>query len=415
MAFEPQVERSIKRHRQRRLLYRLLVISPLIIVVAASILFVALSARADKGPELYPGLRSSTSFVIPVILIRFLPYFFIIGVAFYKLLMPAIRQFNSLTSEITDYDHHSFQRYKNALQAVSIGSGIATPALVVLDIPTANAIAFRKKGTPAVGVTRELLEADLTSSEVEAVMAHEVSHLVAGDEIRSPNVFTGVGGVVIVLVAVALPFLYSFGSFAYSFSMLALSLFLLPVMVLVGIPLSLHLMMRPYSISRRNPTYYHNEIFADSVAAKLTSNPGALKGAIEKLTGLMRRSEDMPRETIGFTQLFVGPLKKWPLDMDRRVPGILEALGQRRPEGQTAQPLWLVSLAERLGVPGPSRDRYIDAMEKAREKQVHDYIGWEEKLQKSRLHNLEMIEMNKWEAFQVRGGRLIVPPDKWFR
>lgn len=392
MGFEPQVEKSISRHRHRRRIYDLIVITPIVVFILISLIFMAVnlaSSGGDKQESLFDtdsddaeiqsilsGLRM-ISVLLPLFAI--LVFMFQMGQIGYTRLVPVLKDFNSFTMRAPDYNHHHLQRFQDSLHAVSIGSGIPTPALAVLNCPTANAVAFRKKGTVAIGVTRELLEAGLSAHEVEAVMAHEVSHIVSGDELRSPNAAFCLGGAIYVVITVVLCLFFAF-TVKDPTAFFTVSTLLLPLLALASAPLSLNLMMRPYSISKLNPVYFHNDIFADSVAVKLTGNPGALTGAIVRLTGLMNSSLEMPKQKSAFTQLFIGPLKRWILDM---------------PHSK-----WQVS-----------RDEY----RAFREDEMDSFISWENRLLEARLRNLNMIEMNKWEAFQVRGGRPIVPPDKWFR
>lgn len=436
MEFEPQVVRSIERHQRRRMFHKFVAFVPLIVIllVSSGFLIYNLSARS-QFQQSYSGIDmpySMSGQMIMVVFIRFLPYFLIIAVAFYKLIMPSVRQFNSLTELADDYNRLGYQKFNNALQATSIGAGIPAPDLIVLKIPTPNSIALKKGQSRAVGVTRELLDGDFSSSEAEAIMAHEVSHIVMGDELTTPNVFTGVGGVVLILFAIALPFFYTVGSIG-SVGIFMISIFLLPIIAIVGIPLSMYLMMRPYSISSINPYYFHYDILADSIAAKLTSNPRALESAIRKVMDSIENSNKMPTQTIAFTQLFIGPLKEWELDIETRVPSITEALGRgRHPayRGYTGTPTftWGFGKKDGRGAGLPSyqeymsqrqqsemgNDQYQQLLAASLKGKMVEYTEWETKLQQARLENLELIKRNEWEAFDVRGGIPVAPPAKWY-
>jgi hypothetical protein len=45
--------------------------------------------------------------------------------------------------------------------------------------------------------------------------------------------------------------------------------------------------------------------------------------------------------------------------------------------------------------------------------QMGPYIAWQRELAGKRLLNLDLIEQNRWQAFEVRAGRVITPPSKW--
>jgi len=392
MAFEPQVEKSIRQHRQRRKTYDLIVITPIVVFILISLIFMAVNIASSGGdqqgslfdtdsvdPEMQSILSGLRLFGVLVPILAIFIFMFQMGQIGFTRLVPVLKDFNSFTVRATEYNHHHLQRFQDSLQAVSIGSGIPTPTLAVLNCPTANAVAFREKGTMTVGITRELLEAGLSAHEAEAVMAHEVSHIVSGDDLRSPNAAFYLGGAIYVFLTVVLCIGFAF-TVKDPTAFFITSTLLLPLLALISAPLSLYLMMRPYSISALNPVYFHNDVFADSIAAKLTGNPKALTGAIVSLTGLMNSSMEMPKQKSVFTQLFIGPLKRWPLELPKSTRSV-------------------------------SRGEYR-AM---KENEMDRFIGWENKLLRARLDNLKMIEQNKWEAFQVRGGRPIVPPDKWFR
>jgi len=69
------------------------------------------------------------------------------------------------------YDPARYKVFADSLQAVGIGAGVKPPELIVLDENTTNAFMCRFKGTPALALTPALLELDLTKAEVEGIMA----------------------------------------------------------------------------------------------------------------------------------------------------------------------------------------------------------------------------------------------------
>ena len=173
------------------------------------------------------------------------------------------------------------------------------------------------------------------------------------------------------------------------------------------VPLTMYLIMRPYSISRLNPTLFHSDILADSVAAKVINNPKAVRSTLENMVSLMKMSDRMPGQTIAFTQLYIGPLREWYFEAGHRVPGMFEAT-----LNEVGRDVLSLRLGEWLGLPDRNEDNQDE------QKVVKDasrFLTWENKLIDARLENIKKIENNIWEAFQVRGGRPPVPPDKWFR
>lgn len=436
VGLEPQVEKSIRIHRRRHALHVAISLLPMVIIVVVSVvLALVLKSSGDQGRGFYDllvedratqGVVYSTAAMYAFVLgLRFAPYFVYIAGAFWRLILPAMRQYKSLTGETVQYDPDRYRKFDSYLAAVSVGMGIPKPELTVLDLPTANSISYMKKRAPAVGVTPELLRADLSGNEIESVMAHEAAHIAAGDTLRSPNVFKGLGGAVFLLAIIALPFLFPIGAPKEGQVWLyALSLVWVPLMAIVAIPISAYLFMKPYTISRLNPSYYHRAILADSVAAKLTGNPGAAMSALEKVVRLMNEADRMPSQTIAFTQLFQGPLKPWPYDSKEKVASILEGVFGKKgydPGGEVT--IFRIgydgfrSLYRGLSKDAPGEgSRYTDPHREptARESMTQGFIRWESKLLRARLENLELIKRNYYKAFEVRDGRPFVRPERWY-
>lgn len=73
------------------------------------------------------------------------------------------------------------RRLRDVAEEVAIGAGVPVPALYVLEDPTINALAAGERpALAAVMVTRGALER-LQRAELQAVVAHEVAHIVSGD------------------------------------------------------------------------------------------------------------------------------------------------------------------------------------------------------------------------------------------
>lgn len=172
-------------------------------------------------------------------------------------------------------------RLWNRLENLCISRGITMPALRIIDTPQLNAFAsgVRKKQY-AVTVTRGLLEG-LDDAELEAVLAHELTHIenrdvqllvisavfvgvitLAGDLlIRSPRMLFsarssgdsrkgGGGAIILILVAVGI--------------------FVLARFLAIGLR---------FAVSRRR------EYLADAGAVELTKHPDAMIGALRRIEG----------------------------------------------------------------------------------------------------------------------------------
>lgn len=74
-------------------------------------------------------------------------------------------------------DERTYKRYHNLVEGLCIGGGLPKPRLYVIDDPALNAFATgREPGHAAVAVTTGLLE-EMNRVELEAVLAHELSHV----------------------------------------------------------------------------------------------------------------------------------------------------------------------------------------------------------------------------------------------
>jgi len=74
-------------------------------------------------------------------------------------------------------DRRAEQRLWNLLENLCISRGITMPALRIIETPERNAFASGvRKGQYSITVTRGLMDA-LTDAELEAVLAHELTHI----------------------------------------------------------------------------------------------------------------------------------------------------------------------------------------------------------------------------------------------
>jgi Zn-dependent protease with chaperone function len=207
----------------------------------------------------------------------------------------------------TEYDQGEYESFKSALEGVCIGMGMSAPGLAVLGIPTINTIAFREKGKPGVGVTAEALRAGLTLSEKEAMMAHEMAHIALGDYFLASSSagfeYAGYGlGLLFLLMAVLVT--------------VAVNVYLLFFLLPLFVPLLV--VLADSRLRKKSKTLYrHNDLLADTVAAKLTSDPESLRKTIEKLWALSEETRAVVPKTAHFQgYVFVSrPLEAGPVKM----------------------------------------------------------------------------------------------------
>ena len=76
------------------------------------------------------------------------------------------------------YSRLRFDAFSSALDAVSLGVGLSAPPLVVLDIPFPDSYVAVVKGKTSIVVTPALLDMALTGQEVEAVMATGLARMI---------------------------------------------------------------------------------------------------------------------------------------------------------------------------------------------------------------------------------------------
>ncbi len=207
----------------------------------------------------------------------------------------------------TTYDTVEYQSFQNALEGVSIAVGLSPPPLKVLGVPTVNSIAFREGGKPGVGVTAEALKAGLSRQEKEAMMAHEVAHIALGDYFLASSS----AGFEYAAYGLGVLFLLMAALVTVAINVYAL-LFLLPLaapLVVVRVDARLR--------KKTRILYRHNDLLADTIAAKLTSDPETLRKTIEKLWALSEKTRARIPGTAHFQgYMFVTrPLEAGPVKM----------------------------------------------------------------------------------------------------
>jgi hypothetical protein len=122
---------------------------------------------------------------------------------------------------------------------------------------------------------------------------------------------------------------------------------------------------------------YEMDMVADSIAAKIISDPAGLATAIKAMAGLAQQSPDSPVQKEIYDYLFVGPFKAWKPDPVTR---------------------------------GFNRER----LEARRADSIDKYVQSRYRLITDRLNNFAEIKAGTWRVFEeVQGGRVATSPSAW--
>ncbi|MBU1670705.1 MAG: M48 family metalloprotease [Actinobacteria bacterium] len=335
---EPDVLASISYHRRKELAETLLIVVPVFLAVGLAAYLILINLELDV--------------LIAVAILAGIAVF--IG-SIYAATTRA--SFNRFVRPAPDGEWASLEDLRDALESVSIGAGIDAPELVVLDLPTVNSVAFIRKGMPVVGVTRETAARTFSRAEAEGMMAHEVAHIILGDALKPMDI--GHMRSIDFLLLVLLGLVAAFGIFLGLREEPATA----TISVLVGYAFIiwagtlLAFMLRRYDKARR-----HDDILADSIAIKITSDPGGLKDLVARLDAQMKAAIEIPPRSACAGHLFVYPR-----------PGRGDA-----PFSDTRAAFTVLSVS--------SEDR------NTRQERERETI-------RLRLENLEAIENGNWPAF----------------
>lgn len=190
--------------------------------------------------------------------------------AYYYSDKQVLAQYNAV--ELIDKRHFIYQ----ITQKLSYEANLPMPRVYIIPEHTPNAFATgRNHENAAVAVTQGLVDL-LNEQEIEAVIAHELSHVRHYDILIGTiaAVFAGA----IAMIANMMQFTAMFGGNDRQNSNPI-------VMIIMAIVLPLAASIVQMSVSRSR------EFMADAGAAKLTKNPGALQSALGKLESYAKRGE----------------------------------------------------------------------------------------------------------------------------
>jgi Zn-dependent protease with chaperone function len=351
LKMEPQVIESIKRYRRQVFLQKLAVLAPLALAISACVVALVVLTAAGPGDWklVLMGENGSPSFLL---------WIFPLALAALLLLL-AVRRGPEALVVAEEPGDGSSGPFRRALEGVSAAAGFPAPPLRVLDIPTANSLAFLEGRKPAVGVSREALPLGRNPRRAEAMMAHELAHVLTGElypaSMRRRFQLTGWAMISLELVLLTLVIL-----------MAGLSLWAGLLLLAVAPLLLFWAGWRSRFIGR------HNDLLADSVAVKLTYDPEGFRETLEELDRLFMENREF------------FPLKA-------RYPYYLFAY-RVRPEEQMA---WARQIAGRL---------YSEDQDEEFSEDMGKWIERSSRFPRAtldmRLRNLEAIDLGHWPAFK---------------
>ena len=164
----------------------------------------------------------------------------------------------------------------NLLENLAISRGLRTPTLRVIDNDSLNAFATGlHEGQYSVTVTRGLVQT-LNRDELEAVLAHELTHVINKD-VRTMVIASIFAGIISVIAEMVFRGLLYSGGGGRRDNKNALPLILIGVaFAVVGFALAFVIRMM---LSRTR------EFVADAGAVELTKNPDAMISALRKIEG----------------------------------------------------------------------------------------------------------------------------------
>ena len=216
----------------------------------------------------------------------------------------------------------------NMLENLCISRGMTTPALNIIETPALNAFASGlSEKSYKVTVTRGLIET-LDDSEIEAVLAHELTHVMNRDVrlLIISVIFVGIFSFIGELVFRSM-FHTGVRMGGHSRSRKGDSrgggALILIAVALIVVAYLLALVIR-FSLSRKR------EYLADAGAVELTRDPDAMIGALKKISG--RSEVDAPNDVqqmmVENTARFAGIFATHP-PIDKRIAALVDYAGGR--------------------------------------------------------------------------------------
>ena len=196
------------------------------------------------------------------------------------------------------------QRLIHVIEEMAIASGVTMPEVYVLKDHSINAFAAGSKTSEAViGVTTGCLNL-LSRDELQAVMAHEFSHILNGDmrlNIRMIALLHGILSITIIgRILLELGWQErSYGDDDEKGGNIGLALLGLAFMAIGGLGLAMSQVIKA-AVSRQR------EFLADASAVQFTRNPEGITGALKKIGGIPQGSRIKNAHAEEASHLFFG-------------------------------------------------------------------------------------------------------------
>ncbi len=187
---------------------------------------------------------------------------------------------SSAGAEPLDLNDPAQKQWQNVVEEVSLAAGIPVPTTYIIEDSDPNAFATgRNPGNASIVVTRGLLKA-LNREELQAVAAHEMSHIRNFDVRLMMLIAVMIGSIALLSDMTRRGFRWSRGRVSRregstGGGAVGLLIFLIWLVTMLLAPILSQLMAM--CVSRRR------EYLADASGAELTRNPLALAAALEKI------------------------------------------------------------------------------------------------------------------------------------
>lgn len=272
--------------------------------------------------------------------------------------------------QTSDYNQEEYLKFENALDGVSIAAGVKRPDLIVIDDPAPNALGcIDEIGKPIIAITRGLIDANIPVGEANAIMAHELSHIIIGENARPPkflNLEFLTGILLLAFVVISLISIILAESSSSFFGVVAIdgSVFI-TILILER--------SKGFLVRLLNLTFQHSDELADSITVRITGDPYSLQNAIRRIFEDERARRRIPGGLVMARYLFVTP-PQITGDYYRYIASITEKLLFRK-----IPRTWFL-FSRRVN------EAWLEI------------LNMENRMTKERLTNLELIKQGYWRA-----------------
>lgn len=210
------------------------------------------------------------------------------GSAFWGLQNGASSVLASSAAQPVPSDDHRYQQLRNVVDEMAIASGLPRPQLFVIPDADPNAFATGKDPAHATIAVTDGLVQKLNREELQAVIAHEMSH-VRNYDIRMMTVVAALGGAVMLLSEFGLRSMRFGGGRKRERGGLGPFVLVLWLVAMILAPLVMQLLSMAVSRQR--------EYLADASGSELTRNPAALASALEKIDSATEPTRSIKKGT----------------------------------------------------------------------------------------------------------------------